>query len=559
VIDSHRPLDLDNVESGNESVLVLRDAREQVPGTGTEAFPAAESGSEGEGEAEEEEAGSSDRENEDGRRVRQRTAGASRREKARAHHACTHARMLPRARAHARCCARCHALTPPLRSRCRAAQRAAARAARAEYYARGSFYGRPAACIVYDLAHALRRDGLEHHSPLWHAVCGLTDQYTHGRCSHDAYTSAVFELANRVADAPSADAPRTVALEDGSTVAAFARRRLGYAREFRFAMLRHWSLYDAMLHAPHIAVRLQTWTEPGRRALDRLLAEMGLPLAECRQKFSHMSPACLKALQSRMEAMAPAYGLGDVMFWSFTKQHGYKLDVCASDVVYGVTALLEMGASASGGGDAAAGEAARDAGSGAGNAGFWRAVDALSEAHWDTLREGLAHAQRLQRAVMRHGGLALLGKRVANAGAFRFLNLAAGGAAAGGGGDAALLRQPQALLRLALFVQDAVHVSRSARSHKPLVLAAPCGPLALGDDAAASAQDMVLVVGVSGQPRVGDARGNGFGNSFHVAAAAVRAPFAHDAFEAAVITVAASHLEAFLDQLHHEELERRAM
>jgi hypothetical protein len=51
VIDAHRPLDLDNVDAANGAVFVLRDAREVVPtadGTGAEAFPAAESGSDGE-------------------------------------------------------------------------------------------------------------------------------------------------------------------------------------------------------------------------------------------------------------------------------------------------------------------------------------------------------------------------------------------------------------------------------------------------------------------------------------------------------------------------------
>jgi cell division control protein 45 len=629
VVDSHRPLDLDNAAPDNASVLLLRDAREQVPGTGAEAFPPATSdGSDSEDE-EEEEGGGSDRENEGAscrararegwlsfalarrfsraplfvcacacadapvvrlafplprrsvrageRRVRQRTeAGVARATKARPSHTTRLSRHF-----HNPPCT--HHLTraflPP--------QRAAARRARAEYYARGSFYGRPAACLLYDVAHALRRDSLDHHAPLWHAVVSLTDQYVHVRCSADAYTAGVFELASRVADAPGADAPRTASLEDGSTVAAFAQRRIGYGQEFRFMLHRHWSLYDAMLHAPYIAARLQTWTEPGRAALDRLLAEMGLPLAQCRQKFSHMAPAHLRALRTRLEAMAPAYGLSDIAFWSFTKQHGYKMDVCAADVVYGVTALLETGGGSGGSGAGGGGEGGEGGGGGNGGgggagagagavaagaaqvSGFQRAVEALSESHWETLKAGIDAAQRLQRVVLRTGGLALLGKCVVDVGPFRFVNLCAGAAASGAasGGDAALLRQPMALLRLALFIQDAVHVRRP-RKHKPLVLAAPAPASASGDAAAASQDgnpaagsgaDMVLVVGVTGAPRAGDARGNGFGTSFHVAASAVRAPFAHDAFEAAVITLGASHLEAFLEQLQHEEIERNAL
>ena len=78
------------------------------------------------------------------------------------------------------------------------------------------------------------------------------------------------------------------------------------------------------------------------------------------------------------------------------------------------------------------------------------------------------------------------------------------------------------------------------------------------DGGSASAGGMVLVVGVTGRPKRGDTRGNGFGASFHVAAAAVRAPFVYDAFEAAVISVAATHLRPFLLQLQEEELARSA-
>ena len=431
--------------------------------------------------------------------------------------------------------------------------------------------------MAYDVAHALRRDGLEFHAPLWQAVLGLTDQYVHGRCGGDAYTAAVFELAGRVADAPGADAPRTVALDDNSTVAAFAHRRVSYAREYRFPLLRHWSLHEAMLASPYVATQLQTWSEPGRAALSRLLAECGLPLAEATQKFSHMSPAALRALK-RLEEVAPRYGLSDVTFWSFTKRHGYKLDVCAADVVHGVTALLEAGSGAGGDATGEASSLLAAAGGDAAAAGpptsaegwFWHAVEAMSESHWDTLRAGIAESQRTHRAVMRQAGALLLGGKVAMAGAFRLVNLAGGAAASAAGADGGLLRRPATLLRLALLLQDATHAVR--RSHKPLVLAAPAGPApgagspqsqATGngadEDDAGGGGGMVLVVGITGRPKRGDTRGNGFGASFPVAAAAVRAPFVHDAFDAAVITVAASHLRPFLLQLQEEELARSAI
>ena len=62
--------------------------------------------------------------------------------------------------------------------------------------------------------------------------------------------------------------------------------------DFRFALLRHWSLYEAMLHSTYVAVRLQTWTDHGRRRLQELLARMGFLLAECCHDYGER-PGCL--------------------------------------------------------------------------------------------------------------------------------------------------------------------------------------------------------------------------------------------------------------------------
>lgn len=49
--------------------------------------------------------------------------------------------------------------------------------------------------------------------------------------------------------------------------------------------MRHWSLYEAMLHSPYVAVRLQTWHDKGRRLLQEMLVKMGFPAPQFRQKW----------------------------------------------------------------------------------------------------------------------------------------------------------------------------------------------------------------------------------------------------------------------------------
>jgi CDC45-like protein len=205
-----------------------------------------------------------------------------------------------------------------------------------------------------------------------------------------------------------------------------------------------------------------------------------------------------------------------------------------------------------------------DSGPGSLESAFWQAVDALSEGHWETLREGIAHAQKLQRCISAVGGRAITSHNVANAGSFRLLNLSGASSGSGsadsgggaiGGGEATLLVHPMALLKLALFVQEAVHVSKP-RSPKPLLMVAPA-PVSAEEAAAHAASGggggaMVLLVGVASPPKLSDAVGNRFALCFRSAAQAVGAPFVHDAFESAVLRLSEASLPSFLEQLSAE-------
>ena len=427
------------------------------------------------------------------------------------------------------------------------------------------------------MAHSCRRDALQDGLPLWMAVVGLTDAYLHAKMSASAYTSSVARLAQRVGDGQAAGAAR------GDVAAIFARRRLAYLHDTRFFLLRHWSPYDSIAYAPHCAARLRTWSDGGRKVLDRLFAELGVPLAEAKAPFVHMSPSAKAALMGdRLADVAASYGLDgdqDLRFWTFHRSGGPGLnDVSAADMALGVTALLEEGAPAPEAGGGEAGDAGGGApgegvpGSGGHQAGFASALAALADANVAILRRGIAAAQRLQAAVVRCGGGAIAHDKVANAGAFRVLNMATGlhgtpGSSRASSREAAcavaaaavcaassqdvaqVLAHPQALLRLGLFIQEALYAQRRAR--KPLVLAAP----ALTGGGGEEPQDQVWchVIGVTAPvPSASDAAGNRFSLAFRAAAGACGAPFVHDAFDAACISVAAHKLSPFLEAVQSE-------
>ena len=532
VFDSHRPLDLENTRSDNRDVLVLRDERE-----GEETFPEPDSdygdsdqdsdddseedesdeddGDEDEDDGDKENAGDAENVNEDG--ASKKSSKRKREEERRA-----------------------AGVPSPRARRLRRQQKQLERVA---YYSRGSFYGRAAGLLMYDIAHDTHKDSLDKHFPLWLAIVSLTDQYVHQRLSHESYTAGVMELATQVSNLPGADAPTSRVLEEGTVVRAFEDRRVQYSEEFRFTLLRHWSLYEAMLHSGYVATRMQTWREVGRASLHSLLAHLGIPLEACKQRYTHMSPEHLKQLADKLEEHGPSHGLDDLKFWSFSYSHGFKIKLVAADVVHGVTALLEGLPSATGADEDAEGDAGE--GGAGGGAAFWRAVNALSMSRWDEMNAGLQHAMRVQKALMRQGGLALANKAVIRTvGGLRYFSLLDHGSPA----DVGFFKHPLSLLRLTLFLQDSLRVVK--KIERPLVVV---GPSPDGD------KGLALVVGVTGKPRSDDTQGgNHFAHSFRRAAEHVRARFKHDSFEASVLQVAERDLGEFMEALSDIDAERVA-
>lgn len=198
---------------------------------------------------------------------------------------------------------------------------------KARYYMRGMYYGRPAGCLMLDVACTMSKESLDHHAPLWYAIVSVTDQvcldlrlpalsaasparpavvrqrghsspsvdsisrgshqlvpslcpsslnrtpatahravrlllqFVHQRMSIDAYNAIVLELAGHVTGLPQMEVPPTVMLEDGLVVKNFDNRRIVYQEsEFRFMLMRHWSLYESMMHSPYVSSALRTWT-----------------------------------------------------------------------------------------------------------------------------------------------------------------------------------------------------------------------------------------------------------------------------------------------------------
>ncbi|WOL16167.1 hypothetical protein Cni_G24949 [Canna indica] len=191
---------------------------------------------------------------------------------------------------------------------------------KSEYYKLGTFHGRPSGCLMFELAHSLRKNTNE---LLWLACVSLTDQFVHERLTNERYQAGVMELEQHINSSGNLDAVSSVTLRDGTKIQAPANSRIAYEDEPRPVLLREWNLFDSMLCSSYIATKLKTWSEKGLKNLKFLLARMGFPLAECQKKFQYMSMEVKQKMKDMFDSFLPEYGLTEFYYRSFLRIHGY--------------------------------------------------------------------------------------------------------------------------------------------------------------------------------------------------------------------------------------------
>lgn len=128
--------------------------------------------------------------------------------------------------------------------------------------------------------------------------------------------------------------------------------------EPKFLLIRHWSLYDSMLHSPYLSARLHIWSDSGKKRLHKLLAKMGVSLVQCKQSYTHMDMELKRGLRTKLLKYSEVYGLDDLVpaadtdgkdrggtkeGWGFVRSWGWRATLSAQDVGVVVGAILEVG------------------------------------------------------------------------------------------------------------------------------------------------------------------------------------------------------------------------
>ncbi|EXK94257.1 cell division control protein 45 [Fusarium oxysporum f. sp. raphani 54005] len=361
-----------------------------------------------------------------------------------------------------------------------------------QYYKVGSSFSEPLSSMMYSLASDL---GRADNDLLWLSIVGVTSMELYGRSSagiaapvrqsdksrptgwlgaRGARIRQEFRDEVRRLNPPELANGR-VAAENAGVIPTTARNPedtgIRLSPEPRFLLIRHWSLYDSMLHSPYLFSRLKTWSEAGIKRLHKLLAKMGVSLAQCKQSYTHMDMMLKRELRAKLLKYGSLYNLDEMVpsvdtdgkdragakdGWGFVRSWGWRATLSAQDVGVVIGALLEVGKHVQNPDLAViASQAGRDAEEEAEFAAqgeewierFWEAYDALENI--DALKAGLPTAQFLHRAIYRTGTSLINKKQIKHLRAFRMCVVKEGP-------DVSLFTHPAALTKLSLWIGEAL-------------------------------------------------------------------------------------------------------
>jgi cell division control protein 45 len=95
------------------------------------------------------------------------------------------------------------------------------------------------------------------------------------------------------------------------------------------------------VYSTYTLASLQTWKEEGKREIQKILAYMGIPLIEAKQKYTYMKNEYKNLFKEKIMEISRKFDMKDLVFESFLYQMDQKTQISACDFVYGINAILE--------------------------------------------------------------------------------------------------------------------------------------------------------------------------------------------------------------------------
>lgn len=397
------------------------------------------------------------------------------------------------------------------------AMRAKHQALLEEYYMQGTYFHESISSEVYRLVSLIGETNITN---LWLMVIGVTSLDV----QHSTIYTELFPLLKEEVLRQCPPAQNT---------SAATNQQLLIQDDYLLFLLRHWSLYQSMLHSSYLSAKLHLWTDDGRKKLHKMLAKMGISLHEAKEHYALMNVDLKKSLASKLKGVAAMYGIEKVFRQGIARRYGYKGTITAGDAVDALAALLEAGA------DKKTFKSKESESQILADKGkfwisnFWDAWDAVD--NFDLLVSGMHKAKALQSMVV-SSSTALFEKRlIKDLRSYRLAVIREGP-------DLDLFNNPLALARLGAWIGEACSESHS----QPL-------PLVVASFDKDTNSYMVLGMGPRKSRDVeldpNSTVYNRFGPAFQATSERINAQLTFDAFESSIIQVSKDDLSRFLENL----------
>jgi len=327
--------------------------------------------------------------------------------------------------------------------------------------------------------------------------------------------------------------------------------------DYRLFLYRHWNLFDSLVYSNYTVSSLNSWKEPGRKEIQKLLAFIGIPLEESKQRFLFMKNEFKQLFKDKILEVSKKFEMKDLIYQSFVYQFDQKTQFSASDYVYCLSALLEYPFNIHALEENYINEVEETTtlieeekndiymeqtslNKDLKYDNYWVCYEFLALKNSKLLKIAIEQAIKFQIALVNNGTSLIDKKSIIPSRNFRYSVIRSDIS-----DEIKYFQHPLSLEKLALFVMDTYHTSKSLKSStklKPFILAI-----------ANTLADKFIVVGVLGSARSYEER-NQFSIRFRMAGDKVGAKLIMNNFDDSIVEIPKNEFDSFLEELCAEDV-----
>jgi len=218
-----------------------------------------------------------------------------------------------------------------------------------EYY-KYTYHRCSSSLVMFDLAWKSAKDN---NDLLWWSIIGVTEQLVNAKIDKDLYTRYMVDLNSHVLrhNHRTSSAANVLANNNSNQPnqtnddVSINCLKIAYVDDINMVMLKHWSILESIYHSIDLACLFKMWTNKGKKKLNEFLADLGLPLTECKQKYAYMDSSFKNDFKILVgsETIREKYKYDESQIYlsTFIASFGYCNKLTAFDMIYAVEALLE--------------------------------------------------------------------------------------------------------------------------------------------------------------------------------------------------------------------------